>query len=84
MRVQLELRNLPRFRIIEYLTEAGGKAVGALSVAGNEWVATLQPLPPAQVGVNAIRRDLLIIEGSDERVEVLHAFMRRKTIRGGG
>ncbi len=84
MRVQLELRNLPRFRIIEYLVEAGGRAVDELNVTGNEWTASLQPLPPAQIGINSIRRDLLIIEGSDERVEFLHAFMRRKTMRGGG
>ncbi len=32
----------------------------------------------------SIRRDLLIIEGEAEAVARVHAFMRNKTMRGGG
>lgn len=84
MRVQLELRNLPRARIMAYLVEAGGVTTDLQSVTGSGWSATLQPLPPAQVGSIRVPRDLLVIEGAEQRVRPIHAFMRQKTMRGGG
>ena len=84
MRVELELRNLTRFRIMEYLTEAGGRRRDEFHVIGDRWTATLRPMQPAQVGSVRIPRDLLVIEGDPERVETVHALMRRKTLRGGG
>lgn len=84
MRVELELRNLPRFRVLEYLVEAGGTAQDALRVAGDGWTAELRPLPPAEIGVMRIRRDLLVIEGEAAHVGPVRDFMRYKTMRGGG
>jgi hypothetical protein len=83
--VELELRNVPRFRVMEYLEEAGGTADTELSVRGDGWSARLEELPPAQIITLTVRRDMLIIEGDDEAtVDDVHAFMRRKTMRGGG
>lgn len=84
MRVELELRNLPRFRILEYLYEAGGSPSGDDAVSGDGWSARLEALEPAQVGAITVPRDLLVIEGDSAAVPHLRAFMERKTMRGGG
>ena len=84
MRVEMELRNLPRFRIMEYLQEAGGVLVGELAVEGDGWSARLEEMPPAVIVSLTIRRDMLIIEGTDAAVKPVHDFMRYKTMRGGG
>lgn len=85
MRVEMELRNIPRQRVMQYLEEAGGQRVGPLAVAGAGWSAHLEEMEPAVITVMTIRRDLLVIEGDDpDAVDVAHAFMRRKTMRGGG
>ncbi len=84
MRVELELRNLPRFRVIEYLVAAGGAVQNAYRVVGDGWTAELHPMPPAEIGVMRIPRDLLVIQGDAAQVEPVHDFMRQKTMRGGG
>lgn len=82
--VELELRNLPGFRIMEYLAEVGGKPTGKLAVSGEGWSAYLEPIEPAVVGAMRIPRDRLVIAGDDPAVERISAFMRCKTMRGGG
>jgi hypothetical protein len=94
MRIEYELRNLPRFRIKEYLEQAGGTVLdtvldghpnGTLRAAGDGWTASLEAMEPAQVGSFSIPRDRLVIEGDDKAaVERASAFMRQKTMRGGG
>lgn len=83
-RFEMELRNLPRQRILEYLGEAGGQPHpdDALRVDGEGWSAWLEELPPAIITVMTIRRDMLIIEG-DAAVPV-YDHMRQRTMRGGG
>jgi len=85
MRIEMELRNVPRFRVMEYLVEAGGKQTDEMGVKGENWAAWLEEMEPARVGTLSVRRDMLIIEGPDEAtVSRVHAFMRQKTMRGGG
>lgn len=84
MRVELELRNLPGSRIMDYLIEAGGEPTGDLTVSGEGWSAHLEPMEPAVVGAMRIPRDRLVIAGDDSAVERISAFMRRQTMRGGG
>ncbi len=84
MHIEMELRNLPRFRIMEYLEEAGGEPDGDLSVKGVRWSASLEEMEPAYVGMIRVPRDKLIIRGEEEIVRQVHALMRRKTMRGGG
>lgn len=85
MRYEMELRNVPRFRVLEYLVEAGGEENDELSVTGEGWKAWLEELEPVKIITMTVRRDMLIIEGDDEEtVNDVHAFMRRKTMRGGG
>ena len=84
MHVELELRNVPGFRIMEYLAEAGGEPTGDLTVSGEGWSAFLEPIEPAVVGAMRIPRDRLVIVGDDSAVERISAFMRRQTMRGGG
>ena len=69
---------------MEYLAEAGGEPSGELAVSGEEWSAYLEPIEPAVVGAMRIPRDRLVITGHDSAVERISAFMRRKTMRGGG
>lgn len=85
MRYEMELRNVPRFRVMEYLIEAGGEENGELAVTGDGWKAWLEELEPVKIITMTVRRDMLIIEGDDDAaVDEVHAFMRRKTMRGGG
>lgn len=84
MRKEMELRNVPRNRVMEYLQEAGGTPDGELSVSGEGWHARLEEMEPAQVITMTIRRDCLIIEGGDDIVPDVYAYLRRKTMRGGG
>ena len=84
MRVEMELRNMPRFRIIQYLEEAGGTSTADLVVSADGWSAWLEEMEPAYVGRIQVPRDLLVIEGEDDSVESIQAFMRAKTMRGGG
>ena len=80
----MELRNWPRFRVINFLVEAGGQVEEALSVTGDRWTASLEALEPDQVGIVKVPRDRLVIQGEARAVERVHAFMRRRTARGKG
>ncbi|MBI5958149.1 MAG: hypothetical protein HY866_05415 [Chloroflexi bacterium] len=84
MRVEYELRNLPRVRVIEYLEQAGGQQIAPWFVVGAGWTADLYELEPAQVGSLCVPCDQLVIEGNVPAVERVSAFMRQKTMRGGG
>jgi hypothetical protein len=84
LRVELELRNLPRARVMEYLVEANGQPEVELVVGGDGWSARLEQMEPAQVGSIAVPRDMLVIEGEDAAVQRVCLFMRSKTMRGGG
>ncbi len=77
-RVEIELRVLPRFRIMDYLEQVGGVPVESLSVRGDGWVASIEALEPEAVGRARIPRDRLIIEGDKAAVERVASFMRRK------
>jgi hypothetical protein len=80
----MELRNWPRFRVINFLVEAGGQVDEALSVRGDRWAAYLEALEPDLVGIVRVPRDRLVIQGETRAVERVHAFMRRRTSRGRG
>lgn len=84
MRVELELRNMPRQRIMEYLAEAGAIATGERTARAASWTAELIELAPAKLGVMVIPRDVLVIEGEATAVRQVETFMRQKTMRGGG
>jgi hypothetical protein len=85
MRVEMELRNLKLFRLMEYLVEAGGETVSERSVQGQGWRAEIVPQPPVQLKLMTIPCDILVIEGEDEAaVDQAVRFMRFKTMRGGG
>lgn len=84
-RVQMELRNLNREYIMNYLSEAGGQEDGVLRVRGTDWTAWLEEMEPAQIITMRVPRDMLIIESDDEEtLKRIHKFMRQKTMRGGG
>jgi hypothetical protein len=80
----MELRNWPRFRVINFLIEVGGQEDEALSVAGKGWTAYLEALEPDLVGIVRVPRDRLVIQGEPRAVERVHTFMRRRTARGRG
>lgn len=84
-RVELELRNLRREYILNYLREAGSQPDGELRVQGAGWHAWLEEMEPAQLRTIQVPRDKLVIESDDEvTLDRVHAFMRQKTMRGGG
>ncbi len=84
MRVEMELRNLPLERVMDYLVQAGGQRQSERCVTGQGWMASLEKMEAAYVGSLRVPRDLLVIEGEPPVVEGVHAFMRRMTMRGGG
>lgn len=82
MRVEMELRHLPRFRVMNYLVEVGGEITEALAVTGKDWSAWLETLEPDRVGIVNVPRDRLVIQGDERAVERVHAFMRLRCQRG--
>lgn len=77
-RVEIELRTLPRFRVMDYLMQVGGEASEMLSVRGPGWTASIEALEPHRVGIVEIPRDRLVIEGETRAVERVASFMQRK------
>ncbi|MDX1992576.1 MAG: hypothetical protein SF029_09305 [bacterium] len=85
MRVELDLRNLPLFRLMEYLTEAGGDPSGERTVTAARWQAEILRMEPVTITpILKVPRDLLVIEGDEDEVRRVEAYMRHKTMRGGG
>lgn len=83
-RVEMEMRNLPLFRLQEYLVEAGSEQIGERTFQGKGWNANIEKMEPAQILTITVPRDMVVIEGDESEVDRVHAFMRQKTMRGGG
>ena len=81
MRVTIELRLIPRYRVMDYLVQVGGTPVESLSVVGQGWTATIEALEPDQVGIVQVPRDCLVIEGDEAAVERVRVFMQRQVDR---
>lgn len=81
MRVEMELRHLPRFRIVDFLVQAGGEITGVLSVTGDGWSAYIEALEPDRVGIVDVSRDRLVIQGDARAVERVYAFMQLRADR---
>ncbi len=77
-RVEVELRLLPRFRVLDYLEQAGGTATESWCVAGDGWQAEIVALEPDIVGRAEISRDRLLICGEEAAVARVAAFMQHK------
>lgn len=77
-RVEIELRLLPRFRVVNYLEQAGGTATESWCVAGENWQAEIVALEPDIVGRAEIPRDRLVIWGDEVAVARVAAFMQHK------
>lgn len=84
MHAEMDLRNLKPEQVMSYLVECGGALTGERLATGTGWQAELQAMPPVELGVMRIPRDLLVIEGDEAVVTEVVAFMKRKTMRGGG
>jgi hypothetical protein len=86
MRVEIELRVLPRYRVMDYLVQVGGEVTEMLSVTGSGWTAFIEALEPDRVGIVDVPRDRLVIEGEEHAVERVSTFMQRKVrqMRRGG
>lgn len=78
VRVEIELRVLPRFRVLNYLEQLGGTPTEAFSVTGDGWQAAIVALEPDVIGRARIPRDCLVIEGEAVAVERVASFMQRK------
>jgi hypothetical protein len=55
MRVEIELRYVPRFRVMDYLAQVGGTVTEMLCVVGDGWEAAIEALEPDQVGIVQVR-----------------------------
>lgn len=76
MRVTIELRLIPRYRVVDYLVQAGGVPVESLSVTGAGWTATIEAREPDLLGMVQVSRDCLVIEGDEAAVERVRVFMQ--------
>lgn len=74
---------MPRYRVMDYLIQAGGTPTGFLEVAGEGWAASLEALEPDFLGTVPIARDRLVLEGEPRHVERVSAFMRLRVTRRG-
>ncbi len=83
-RVEMEMRNLPLFRLQEYLIEAGATQQNERTFTAPKWHARIEKMEPAQVVTMTIRRDLVVIEGDEAEVDRVYNYMKGKTMRGGG
>ncbi len=77
-RIEIELRVLPRFRVMDYLEQVGGVPVESLSVRGPGWEASIEALEPDVIGRARVPRDLLVIQGQEAAVDRVASFMQRK------
>ncbi len=79
---RLEIRNLPADEIRrDLLREVGGVAEGA-RVAGDGWVVEFVEGEPARLGRMLV--PVLFLEVAGEREAEVAAYLRRRTMRGGG
>lgn len=78
MRVSIEMRQLPRFRVMNDLEQVGGQLTEAWSATGKGWTASIEALEPDTCGHTELPRDLLVIEGEAPAVERVAAFMRHR------
>jgi hypothetical protein len=81
LRVVIELRHVPRYRVMDYLIQAGGTPSGFLEVEGDGWSASLEALEPHYLGTVPIARDRLVLEGEPRHVERVSAFIRLRVGR---
>lgn len=79
---RLEVRNIETALIVGYLVrELGGRAEGAL-VTGDGWTVRIVPGEAERVG--GLRVPVVFYEVEGEREAEAAAFLRHKTMRGGG
>ncbi len=79
---RLEVRNVETALIVGYLVaELGGVQAGD-TVAGPGW--TVRVVPGEAVRVGSMRVPVVVYEVEGEREAEVAAFLRRKTMRGGG
>ncbi|WP_119065622.1 hypothetical protein [Aggregatilinea lenta] len=80
-RVVMEVRHVPRYRLMLALQEAGSEVVDVASVAAPRWAAHIESLEPDIVGIVEVPRDRLVIEGARTEVERVHSYILRQTER---
>lgn len=83
VRVVIEVRHVPRFRVMDLLVQVGGTVTDFLEVTGEGWAAWLEALEPDYLGTVPIARDRLVLEGERRHVERVSAFMRLHVTRHG-
>ncbi|GAB4320792.1 MAG: hypothetical protein Kow0010_00820 [Dehalococcoidia bacterium] len=79
---RLEVRNLPAVQIATCLVDELGGAQHDGGVSGDGWTVRFVRGEPAMVG--RFRVPVLFIEVDGPREQEVAAFVRRKTMRGGG
>ena len=79
---RLEVRNLPLAQLRGYLVDELAGAVEGDTVRGDGWTVRFVPGDPVATRFATIQVLFIEIEGARE--DEIAAFMRRKTMRGGG
>jgi hypothetical protein len=82
-RVQ-ETRGVPLWLIRDYLVEGGGQVDGDQRVLGDGWEVTLSEMDDFALGSLRIEQVRLDIEGTDDGLAQLWAFLEPKLLRAGG
>ncbi|HML24674.1 MAG TPA: hypothetical protein PKD09_23675 [Aggregatilinea sp.] len=80
-RVVMEVRHVPRYRLMIALQELGAEMVDVASVIAPRWAAHIESLEPDIVGIVEVPRDRLVIEGVRVEVERVHSYILRQTER---
>lgn len=79
---RLEVRNMPAEQLRCYLVDELAGVADGDAVRGEGWAVRFIPGEPVRLRLMTIA--VLFIEIDGEREEEIAAFMRNKTMRGGG
>ena len=79
-----ETRGIPLWLLREYLEEGGGRAAGDHRVVGDGWEVHLTQIEDFAVGSLRVGQVRLDVDGSDDAVARVLAFLEPKLVRAGG
>jgi len=79
-----ETRGIPLWLLREYLEEGGGRAADDHRVVGDGWEVRLTQIEDFAVGSLRVGQVRMDVEGSDDGVARVLAFLDPKLIRAGG
>ncbi|MFL7838816.1 MAG: DUF1952 domain-containing protein [Candidatus Promineifilaceae bacterium] len=83
MATETQLHAIPLWLLREYLEELGGESMEEDRVLGQGWQASLEKMPPRQLGALRVGIVQITIEGEPDVLDILLPELEKKTMRAG-